>query len=213
MCSGRSLRRIGCTTGRTVSGRGTDALHRCAHRRTHGNHRGPLRCVGAFDRRFMRRRVARLCGRGGTVYRMGGLSGNRVASHVGRRLAIGRTTRSSNSTRWSPRRPYRLGEGPVSSGEIVRMVTVTADRYYDRRHEVRSRRCVVNDNGSLVPWSPAAPPSIRVLSSCPVREGSSGAPVLDREGRVRGLIHGGGPRYFAYGLMTLLPQPIQGDGG
>jgi hypothetical protein len=111
------------------------------------------------------------------------------------------------------REPYPLGQGPVASGEVVRMVTVTPDRYYDDRHEVRSRRCVVDDNGSLVPWSPAPPSSIRVLSSCPVREGSSGAPVLDRKGRIRGLIHGGGPRYFAYGLMTMLPQPVERNGG
>ncbi len=111
------------------------------------------------------------------------------------------------------RPPIPLGEGNISSGEVVRMVSVTADRFYDSRHEVRSRRCVVDDNEGLAPWSPAAPPSIRVLSSCPIREGSSGAPVLDRHGRMHGLIHAGGPRFFAYGLMTLLPQPIENDDG
>jgi len=109
------------------------------------------------------------------------------------------------------RAPIPLGEGEVASGQIVRMVSVTADRFYDARHEVRSRRCVVDDNSHLAPFGPAAPASIRVLSSCPIREGSSGAPVLDRDGRMYGLIHAGGPRYFAYGLMTLLPQPVQGD--
>ena len=110
------------------------------------------------------------------------------------------------------RTPYAIGAEPVSSGEVVRMVSVTADRFFDDLHQVRSRNCIVDDNGRLAPWSPVAPPSIRVLSSCPVREGSSGAPVLDSQGRMRGLIHGGGPRYFALGLMTLLPQPIdRGD--
>jgi hypothetical protein len=111
------------------------------------------------------------------------------------------------------RRPIPLGEGHVASGEVVRMVSVTADRFYDDVHQVRSRRCVVDDNRRLQPWSPAAPPSIRVLTSCPVREGSSGAPVLDAEGRMRGLIHAGGPRYFAFGLMTLLPQPVERNDG
>ncbi len=111
------------------------------------------------------------------------------------------------------RPPIPLGAGAVGSGEVVRMVSVTADRFYDRIHEVRSRRCVVDDSRSLRPWNPIAPPTIRVLSSCPIREGSSGAPVLDRYGRMRGLIHAGGPRYFAYGLMTLLPQPVQDDDG
>ena len=111
------------------------------------------------------------------------------------------------------RRPIPLGTGSVDSGEVVRMVSVTADRFYDSVHEVRSRRCVVDDDRSLRSWNPAAPPTIRVLSSCPIREGSSGAPVLDRHGRMRGLIHAGGPRYFAYGLMTLLPQPSEDDDG
>ena len=112
-----------------------------------------------------------------------------------------------------PRPSIPLGEGAVDPGEVVQMVSVTADRFYDRVHEVRSRRCVVDDNRSLQPWSPIAPSTIRVLSSCPVREGSSGSPVLDRAGRMRGLIHGGGPRYFAYGLMTPLPQPARDDDG
>ena len=109
------------------------------------------------------------------------------------------------------RSPIPLGEGEVAAGEIVRMVSVTADRFYDAFHEVRSRRCVVDDNRHLASLGPVAPPSIRVLSSCPIREGSSGAPVLDRAGRMHGLVHAGGPRYFAYGLMTLLPQPIEGE--
>jgi hypothetical protein len=111
------------------------------------------------------------------------------------------------------RRPYAIELEPVVSGDVVRMVSVTADRFYDDRHEVRSRRCVVDENGSLAPFGPKAPASIRVLSSCPVHEGSSGSPVLDGAGRMRGLIHAGGPRYFALGLMTLLPEPVDGDGG
>lgn len=111
------------------------------------------------------------------------------------------------------RRSIPLGEGDVASGEIVQMVSVTADRFYDDVHEVRSRRCVVDDNHQLAPWSPVPPSTVRVLSSCPIREGSSGAPVLDRDGRLRGLVHAGGPPYFAFGLMTLLPQPVERDDG
>lgn len=106
-----------------------------------------------------------------------------------------------------------LGEGEVLSGEVVRMISVKADRFYDEVHEVRSRRCIVDDNQQLSAWSPTPPPSIRVLSACPIRQGESGAPVLDREGRLRGLIHAGGPPYFAFGLMTLLPQPVDRNDG
>jgi CBS domain-containing protein len=106
-----------------------------------------------------------------------------------------------------------LGEGEIALGEVVQMVSVTADRFYDDVHQVRSRRCVVDDNRKLSLWSSAPSRSIRVLSSCPIREGSSGAPVLDGEGRLRGLVHAGGPPFFAFGLMTLLPQPVERDDG
>jgi len=106
-----------------------------------------------------------------------------------------------------------LGEGEVARGEVVQMVSVTADRFYDDVHQVRSRRCVVDDNRRLSRWTELPPSSIRVLSSCPIRQGSSGAPVLDREGRLRGLVHAGGPPFFAFGLMTLLPQPVERDDG
>ena len=89
------------------------------------------------------------------------------------------------------------------------MVSVTADRFYDDLHEVRTRRCVVGDNRQIASQGAADPAAIRLLSSCPIREGSSGAPILDRHGRMRGLIHAGGPRYFALGLMTLLPQQVE----
>ena len=113
----------------------------------------------------------------------------------------------------SARPSIPLGDGEVAFGEVVQMVSVTADRFYDDVHQVRSRRCVVDDNRQLSPWTPVPSHSIRVLSSCPIRQGSSGAPVLDREGRLRGLVHAGGPPYFAFGLMTLLPQPVERDDG
>ena len=111
------------------------------------------------------------------------------------------------------RPPIPLGSGEVATGEVVRMIAVTADRFYDDIHEVRSRRCVVDDNRQLAPWRSIAPATIRVLSSCPIREGSSGAPVLDSNGRLKGLVHAAGPRFFALGVMTLLPQPVQRDDG
>jgi len=106
-----------------------------------------------------------------------------------------------------------LGDGEVAFGEVVQMVSVTADRFYDDVHQVRSRRCVVDDNHQLTPWNPAPLSAIRVLSSCPIRQGGSGAPVLDRHGRLKGLVHAGGPPYFAFGLMTLLPQPVEREDG
>jgi hypothetical protein len=148
-------------------------------------------------------------------------SGGRPAEWVGcERIASSSTSRDMllapdyavlELTEHTARPSIPLGEGAVAFGDVVQMVSVTAHRFYDQVHQVRSRRCVVDDNRRLSQWSPAPPTSIRVLSSCPIRKGSSGAPVLDAEGRLRGLVHAGGPPYFAFGLMTLLPQPVERD--
>jgi len=111
------------------------------------------------------------------------------------------------------RRSIPIGEGVVPPGEVVRVLSVTADRFYDDVHQVRSRRCIVDDSDRLSTSGEHSASSIRVLSSCPIRQGSSGAPVLDRRGQLRGLVHAAGPPYFAFGLMTLLPQPVDRDDG
>lgn len=103
-----------------------------------------------------------------------------------------------------------LAQGALRTGDVVRMVSVTADRFYDDIHEVRTRRCVIDGGDPSSPWSPIAPPTVRVLSSCPIHEGNSGAPLLDGQGRMRGLVHAGGPPFFAFGLMTesvRIPEP------
>ena len=91
----------------------------------------------------------------------------------------------------------------VDPGAILRMVSVTPDRFYDQAHEVRTRRCVVEaERSHLSFWNASPTASVRVLSSCPVHEGNSGAPLLDTHGRMRGLVHAGGPPFFAVGVMT-----------
>lgn len=100
------------------------------------------------------------------------------------------------------RAPLELGRDALDAGEVVWMVSVTADRFYDNEHLVRSRRCVVDANPDMTPWAPTPSPEVRVLSSCPIHLGNSGAPLLDRRGRMRGLVHAGGPPFFAFGLMT-----------
>jgi len=105
-------------------------------------------------------------------------------------------------TRSSGRHALRLGRGGVGDGEVLRMVSVTVDRFYDELHQVRSRRCIVNPGDDSAAWATTAPPSVRVLSSCPIHLGSSGSPLLDQSGRMRGLVHAGGPPFFAFGLMT-----------
>ncbi len=95
-----------------------------------------------------------------------------------------------------------LAQGALRTGDVVRMVSVTADRFYDDLHEVRTRRCVIDSGKPKSLYGPIAPANVRVLASCPIHEGNSGAPLLDGQGRMRGLVHAGGPPYFAFGLMT-----------
>ena len=115
--------------------------------------------------------------------------------------------------RGTNRRALPLGDGEVAMGDVVQMVSITADRFYDDVHQVRSRRCVIDDNRRLPSWVLEPPRAIQILSSCPIRMGSSGAPVLDRDGHLQGLVHAGGPPYFAFGAMTLLPKPAERDDG
>ncbi|MEM9728116.1 MAG: trypsin-like peptidase domain-containing protein [Myxococcota bacterium] len=112
------------------------------------------------------------------------------------------------------RAPLAVSRGELGTGEVVRMVSVTPNRFYDDVHEVRSRRCIIDHQGTPTAWTPVAPSSVRVLSSCPIQLGNSGAPLLDYQGRMRGLVHAGGPPYFAFGLMTAsdkLPEETSGS--
>ena len=103
----------------------------------------------------------------------------------------------------STSRPFlALTDETLPAGEIVQMVSVTPDRFYDEVHRLQSRRCVVDGDTQTSRWAGMTPKTVRVLSSCPIREGNSGAPLLDRKGRMRGLVHAAGPPFFAFGVMT-----------
>jgi hypothetical protein len=60
VCRRRRLQRICRVTGRTFSTQRTDPLHRRADRTAHRGHRGALRGLGAVERRYLRRCVARI---------------------------------------------------------------------------------------------------------------------------------------------------------
>jgi hypothetical protein len=90
----------------------------------------------------------------------------------------------------------------VPEGEVLRMVSVTADHFYDEVHQLQTRRCVVDDQRRLMPWADAVSAAVRVLSACPIHQGNSGSPLLDERGRMRGLVHAGGPPFLALGVMT-----------
>lgn len=102
------------------------------------------------------------------------------------------------------RAPLRfLAERPIP-GDVVRMITVTPDRFYEHKHHVAVRKCRVEDPLLAEPVFGPQALSVGWLSECPIREGNSGAPLVDTEGRLRGLVHGAAPPFFAVGVMTTL---------
>ncbi len=89
-------------------------------------------------------------------------------------------------------------------GDVVRMVSVTPDRFYDHKHHLAVRRCQVEDPRLAQPALGSNALSVGWLSQCPIRDGNSGAPLLNAEGRLVGLVHGAAPPFFAVGVMTNL---------
>lgn len=97
---------------------------------------------------------------------------------------------------------FALDPAPLAPGTVVTVVASTPDPQDATVHALRSRRCLVD--GADAPASVLGPRAHAVswLGLCPIRPGNSGAPVLDRTGRVRGIVHGGSPPFFAHAVVT-----------
>lgn len=89
-------------------------------------------------------------------------------------------------------------------GDVVRMVSVTPDRFYENKHHLAVRRCQVEDPRRAQPAYGLDALSVGWLSHCPIRDGNSGAPLLNAQGQLVGLVHGAAPPFFAVGVMTNL---------
>ena len=100
------------------------------------------------------------------------------------------------------RQPLVVSSEELPPGETVEMIAMTPDRFEPRLHAVESRRCRVGDPKLAAKMLGEDLAAVRWLDKCPVRLGNSGAPLLDANGNMRGLVHGGGPTFFAIALMT-----------
>ena len=95
-----------------------------------------------------------------------------------------------------------LEDAHPAAFEIVEVVAVDPHPIYRTQHAIGTRLCRVRsaDEARLL----FGPDAARVgwLSDCPTTTGNSGAPILDRQGRIRGVLHGGSHPLQAIGVTT-----------
>jgi hypothetical protein len=107
----------------------------------------------------------------------------------------------------SMRTPLLLDAEPVDEDSIVRVVSVTPHPIYPRVMSLDSQLCRSVANDPAVAALGEAATRVGWLSSCPIRGGNSGSPVLDRAGHVRAIVHGGTWATFAMGVTSRVALP------
>ncbi|MEZ4288319.1 MAG: trypsin-like peptidase domain-containing protein [Polyangiales bacterium] len=103
-----------------------------------------------------------------------------------------------------PQRPFEMANRSSADGEIATMMTITPDRFDERIHRIRHRKCRMGDAADAHQAIGSDSHEIRWLESCPVRPGNSGAPLLNDRGDMFAIVHGGGPSVFAIALASEL---------
>jgi hypothetical protein len=102
----------------------------------------------------------------------------------------------------SERPVLAVDPAPLAPGEVVTIFAAAPERDHEGHLALRARRCRVEGPGEAVEALGARARDVAWLALCPIRPGNSGAPVVDDEGRVRGLVHGGSPPFFGRAVMT-----------
>jgi hypothetical protein len=89
------------------------------------------------------------------------------------------------------RTPLAIDPRPPAPNSIVTVVSVTPHPVYGSTHTLSTRLCRVIDSAPAVDALGPQASSVGWLASCPIERGNSGSPVLDYEGRIRAVVHGG----------------------
>jgi len=89
------------------------------------------------------------------------------------------------------REPLGLAFVPTDASAIVSVVAIRPHPIYPSQHELSSRLCRVATRESAVEQFGADAARVGWLIDCPSYPGNSGAPILDRRGRIRAVLHGG----------------------
>ena len=106
--------------------------------------------------------------------------------------------------RASSRTALSVDPQPLEPGSIVTVVSVTPHPIYGCTHALSSRLCRVIDSSLAQRALGGAAANVGWLSNCPIAHGNSGSPVLDYEGRVRAIVHGGTARDSAFGVTSAI---------
>jgi len=90
-------------------------------------------------------------------------------------------------------------------GTIVTVALVTPHPIYATQHRLETRLCRVADGSAAEEALGAEARRVGWLSDCPILPGNSGSPVLDGEGQIRALVHGGSHPFFGIGVTSRPP--------
>ncbi|MDD9932035.1 MAG: serine protease [Myxococcales bacterium] len=114
-------------------------------------------------------------------------------------------------TRPMRRPPLSIEPAAAEPGSIVTVVSVTPHPVYVHGHALSTRLCRVESPEIATEALGSEAGKVGWLSSCPIDHGNSGSPVLDYEGRVRAIVHGGTSRAYAFGVTSLVPLASNPD--
>jgi hypothetical protein len=90
-----------------------------------------------------------------------------------------------------PRAALAVDAAPPEPGSIVTVVSVTPHPVYGSTHALSVRLCQAIDSRPAQDALGAGAANVGWLASCPIARGNSGSPVIDYQGRIRAIVHGG----------------------
>ena len=100
------------------------------------------------------------------------------------------------------RTPLAIDPRPIEPNSIVQVVSVTPHPIYGTSHELATRLCRAIDARPAVDALGSGAAQVGWLANCPIARGNSGSPVLDRDGRIRAVVHGGTATMFEIGVTS-----------
>ena len=108
--------------------------------------------------------------------------------------------------RASTRVPLAIDPQPPQAGSIVTVASITPHPVYGTTHALSTRLCRVIDSTPAERELGAAAGNVGWLANCPIARGNSGSPVIDYDGSVRAIVHGGTSLSSGFGVTSQLER-------
>jgi hypothetical protein len=106
--------------------------------------------------------------------------------------------------RASARKPLAIKLEPMVPGSIVTVASIMPHPVYGTTHALATRLCRVIDSRPAQQELGEAAGNVGWLANCPIARGNSGSPVIDYDGAVRAIVHGGTALSAGFGVTSLL---------